>query len=148
MGQTIRGLLRAEQIDLNLNAEDATSAIRAVTARLSKHPAVLDLNQLYEEIFAREQLSSTALTHGVAVPHARTTAVGEIVLAVGRSSQPILFGSEKKPVQLLFVIGTPPDQIVSYLSAVGNLARLVKNSAVREILMETDNVDEFIAALR
>lgn len=148
MGQTIGGLIRAEQIDLNLQAADAATAIRTVTGRLKQHPAVLNINQLYEEIIAREELSSTALTHGVAVPHARTKAVGEIVLAVGRSSTPIPFGNDGKAVRLLFVIGTPLDQIVNYLCVIGSLARMVKDSAVRECLLETDNVDEFMAALR
>lgn len=148
MGQTIGGLLRVEQIDLNLQAADAASAIRAVTSRLKQHPAILDLDQLYKEIIAREELSSTALTHGVAVPHARTTAVSEIVVAVGRTSTPVPFGGDGKAVQLLFVIGTPPDQIVNYLCVIGSLARMVKDSAVRDCLLETDDAEEFIAALQ
>jgi mannitol/fructose-specific phosphotransferase system IIA component (Ntr-type) len=148
MAQTIGAHLRANQIELHLQAADSAAAIRTLTTRLLGHPAVLDSNQLFEEVLAREQLSSTALTHGVAVPHARTKAVNEIVLAVGRSLSPIPFGTDKRPVQLIFMIGTPPDQIVSYLAVVGNLARLLKDAAIRQRLLETESVEAFIAALR
>lgn len=148
MGQTIGALLRAEQIDLNLQAADAASAIRSITERLNGHPAVFDLDQLYEGIMAREQVSSTAMTHDIAVPHARTNAVGEIVVAVGRSRSPIPFGDDGKSAQLLFVIGTPLNQIVDYLCVVGSLARVVKSYASRERLLRTDDVNEFIAEFR
>jgi mannitol/fructose-specific phosphotransferase system IIA component (Ntr-type) len=147
MAQTIGALLRANQIDLHLHAHDSVEAIRALTVGLALHPGVVDSRQLFEEVVSREQLSCTALAHGVAVPHARTKAVKELVLAVGRSSAPIAFGTDKRPVQLIFLIGTPPDQIVNYLAVVGNLARLLKNEATRKRLLETSNVDEFIAAL-
>jgi mannitol/fructose-specific phosphotransferase system IIA component (Ntr-type) len=148
MAQTIGALLRANQIDLHLQAADSVAAIRTLTSRLSGNPDVLDPNQLFEEVLAREQLSCTALTHGVAVPHARTNAVKDIVVAVGRSHGPIAFGAEQKPVQLIFLIGTPPEQIVSYLAVVGHLARMLKDSSVRRRLLETEAAETFIAALR
>jgi len=74
------------------------------------------------------------------------TVVG-MVLAVGRSPQGVWFENSGQTVRLIFVIGTPKRMVTDYLSVVGGLARLLKDSSTREHLLAATNVDEFIATL-
>jgi mannitol/fructose-specific phosphotransferase system IIA component (Ntr-type) len=147
MGSAISALLTAAQVDLNLQADNAAGAIHSIVGLLGAHPAVSNLEAFFNEVLAREDLSCTALGYEVASPHARTNAVTEIVIAVGRTKAPVAFGSEARLVRLIFVIGTPPDQVVNYLRVVGTLARTLKDKVLRERLLAAGDADEFLATL-
>jgi mannitol/fructose-specific phosphotransferase system IIA component (Ntr-type) len=145
---SLSDLLAPEHVLLDLPTTDETAAIRAVTALLQGDPGVGDLAKLTSQVLEREAISSTALGSGVAFPHARTDQVRRIVLAAGRSRAGVLFQQGKERVHFLFVIATPADQVPQYLSAVGKLARLLKEASVREKLLQAASVEEFLAPLR
>ena len=140
-------LLAPEHVLLDLTATDETEAIRAVTGLLKGDPAIGDLAQLTAEVLEREALSSTALGNGIAFPHARTGQVRRIVVAAGRSRLGVPFQLGKQLVHFLIVIATPPNQVPQYLSAVAKLARLLKEPANREKLMQATCVAEFLGPL-
>ena len=137
-------LLAAAPIAVDLTASNEEEAIRAVAGQWQGHPAVGDAGKLAAEVLEREKLSPTAMGHGVAVPHARTSgAVREIVMAIGRSREGVAYaGATDGPVHFFFVIGTPPNQAPQYLSVVGRLARLLKSEGVREQLLAAQTAEE------
>ncbi len=141
-------LLVPSVLQLDLTAPDEEKAIRAVTATLSGHPAVKDVGRLAALVLEREKLSTTALGHGVAFPHARTAEVTQIVIAIGRSREGVLFREAGQRVNFLFVIGTPPDRVAQYLALVGRLARLLKEETMRAQLLAATTAEEFLTPLR
>jgi mannitol/fructose-specific phosphotransferase system IIA component (Ntr-type) len=141
-------LLTPEHVTLDLPDGDETAAICAVTALLKGDPAIGDLAKLTAEVLEREALASTALGSGVAFPHARTRQAERIVVAAGRSLEGIPFLGGEERVHFLFVIATPENRVPQYLAAVGKLARLLKNPAVRAELMRASSVAEFLAPLQ
>ncbi len=145
---TVGSLLNEKRIDLDLPAGTETDAIQRVAALVRADPAVLSFQAFTAEILAREKISPTAIGQGVAFPHARTEHVNEIVLAAGRSRAGIPFAGGAQTVHLIFVIGTPNDRVREYLALVGGLARLLKDSTVREKLMQAATHAAFLAALR
>ena len=140
-------LLAPSHVLLDLPPADETAAIRAVTALLQGDPNVGDLATLTSQVLEREALSSTALGSGVAFPHARTDQVRRIIVAAGRSKAGVLFQQGKERVLFLFVIATPTGQVPQYLAAVGKLARLLNDAAIRDQLMQATSVAEFLAPL-
>jgi PTS system fructose-specific IIA component len=145
---SLSDLLAPEHVLLDLSTPDESAAIRAVTALLEGDPHVGDHAQLTGQVLEREALSSTALGHGVAFPHARTEQVRRIVVAAGRSIPGVFFQRGRERVHFLFVIATPPNQVPQYLSAVGQLARLLKTATIRDQLMQANSIEEFLAPLR
>lgn len=141
-------LLSPDRVLLDLRAGDETAAIRAVTGILAHDPAVADAARLADEVLERERLSSTAMGSGVAFPHARTALVKDIVVAIGRSTVGVPFGSKKELVHFVFLIGTPPDRATQYLAFVGTLARLLRAESTRQKLLAAPTPDAFVAALR
>jgi mannitol/fructose-specific phosphotransferase system IIA component (Ntr-type) len=83
----------------------------------------------------------------VALPHARTAAVDEILVAAGRSEKGIQFSSLKDPVRLIFVVATPRSQISGYLATVGALARMLRDAARLDQLLRCGTPSEFAALL-
>jgi mannitol/fructose-specific phosphotransferase system IIA component (Ntr-type) len=148
MSFPLTDLLVPERVLLHFDAANETEAIRTVTGVLQGHPDVADVQRLTRDVVERESLSSTAMGHGVAFPHARTDQVRRIVMAIGRSPAGVPFKSAADPVHFVFIIGTPQNEVPQYLAAVGKLARTLKDASVREQLMAATSVEEFLAALK
>ncbi len=140
-------LLASAPITPDLTAAGAEEAIRAVAGLLKGQPAIADADRLITQLLEREKLTTTAMGHGVAIPHARTDAVREIVMAIGRSKTGVLFQGADGPVHFVFVIGTPPDRVTQYLAVVGRLARLLKNESIRAQLLQAASAEDLRTAL-
>ena len=97
---------------------------------------------------AREHAHPSVVEHGVAFPHARTDLVEKIVLGIGRSRSGIPFGPDGQRARLIFLIGVPQRLVSDYLIAVGALARLLKEDARRDAMLQAKTSAEFLAALR
>jgi len=130
----ISSLLKPEQIKMEL-------------AQVKRCNAINEVAQLLQELLARERIESTCLGNEIAFPHARTDSLKGMVLAIGRSPQGVWFENSSQTVKLIFVIGTPKRMVTDYLSVVGGLARLLKDSATRDKLITAPTVEEFIATL-
>ena len=144
----VAALIRPEAVCLELQARAKIPALREVAARLKDCPSVPDVDAFICEILAREQAGNTALGHGVAMPHARTDLCRGIVIAVGRSAAGVDYeAADGKPVQLVFLIGTPMQEVAEYLRVVGMLARLLAREPLRRRLLDAGSVVDFIAVL-
>jgi mannitol/fructose-specific phosphotransferase system IIA component (Ntr-type) len=143
----ISSLLKSDQIKLELDQAKRCNAINEVAQLLQNNPNVTNFAGFYEELLARERIESTCLGNEIAFPHARTDSLKGMVLAVGRSTGGVWFENSSQNVKLIFVIGTPKRMVTDYLSVVGGLARLLKDSTTREQLLTVQGVDEFIATL-
>jgi mannitol/fructose-specific phosphotransferase system IIA component (Ntr-type) len=140
-------LLSPEALDLDLAASDANTAIDLVAQRLVGHPEILHFPKFLDELLARERLTSTVMGHGIAIPHARTNSVRQIVVAAGRSREGIWFESGQQKIHLLFVIGVPPHMVREYLALLSELSRRLKDPTVRDRLMDADCAETFLATL-
>ena len=143
----ISSLLKAEQIKLELDQTKRCNAINEVAQLLQNNPNVTNFAGFYEELLARERIESTCLGNEIAFPHARTDSLKGMVLAIGRSTAGVWFENSSQNVKLIFVIGTPKRMVTDYLSVVGGLARLLKDSATRDQLLSAKTVEEFVATL-
>ena len=144
----VAALIRPEAVSLSLQAGEKIPALQEVAALLNGCPSIPDGDAFIREILAREQAGSTALGHGIAMPHARTDLCREIVIAVGRSATGVDYAAaDGQPVRLIFLIGTPLQEVTEYLRVVGMLARLLTREPVRQQLLAAGSAAEFIAAL-
>ena len=143
----ISSLLKPEQIKLELAQTRRCNAINETAQLLQGNPSVTNFAGFYDELLARERIESTCLGNEIAFPHARTDYLKGMVLAVGRSPQGVWFENSGQTVKMIFVIGTPKRMVTDYLSVVGGLARLLKESSTRDQLLAATSTDEFIAAL-
>ena len=139
------GLVDARRINVKLAAPDLEGAIGEILALLAGDPRVNDLARLREDILRRERLSASGLEAGIALPHARTSAVSDFVLAIGRCSAAIS-GKGGGPVRLIFVLGSPPDRISEHLTLIAGLARALSRADLRERLLQAPDAAEFARA--
>ncbi len=148
MATRLSKLLDPSRITLALQHTKRTAAINEVARLLEAHPDVVNFQNFYNELLARERLDTTCLGNEVALPHARTEHVKKIVLAVGRSTEGVLFENSNQTVRLMFVLGTPKSNPTDYLILVGSLCRLIKDAASREALMTAPTPEAFITVVK
>lgn len=143
MAVVLAELLDEQHVVLELAAQTRDAALREIVAKmqLAQPEAVL------REVIAREELHTTLMPNGVALPHARTNLLERIVLGIGRSDGGVTFG-EGEQAQLIFVIGVPQRMINDYLVCVGGLARLLRDDETRAALMRSATATEFVELLR
>jgi len=111
--------------------------------RLSAARVVADEETFFKAVMAREQLQSTGIGAGVAIPHARSEGIRRLTVVLGRSDKGVNFSAlDGKPVQLIFLVAAPQDAAGVYIQTVAKVARLVKSQTYMEKLLEAKSPEE------
>jgi len=94
-----------------------------------------DLEGIVKAIMKREDLGSTGIGRGVAVPHTKHPSVSKLVGTVAVSQQGIDFQSlDGEPVQLFFLLVSPPDRPGDHLRALENISRQLRDDSFCRLL--------------
>jgi len=141
-------LAQPDALLLDLVANSRESAIVALHAQLAKSPAVKDAGQFLHGLLERAMVAPVCIAADVALPHARTEAVDRVVIGVARVAAPgVGFDAEHPAVRLIFMVGTPKQQVEEYLLTVAAITRTVKADGVRAGLLAAKTGAEFTALL-
>ena len=110
---------------------------------------MVDHKRFLEDVFERERLGSTEIGDEIALPHARTDAVNQLIIAIGRSNRGVECESpDGRKVKLFFLMGTPQGSVSHYLQILAQLTRLLKRSALKEQLLEAQDRESFLTLFK
>lgn len=146
MGELVPLGLAPLLLDMEASTED--EVIHLMIRSLADQAGIVDSAKLEQAVLERQKLQPSLLGNGVALPHARTAAVSEIVLAIGRCKEPVPFGPEQVPVRLVFLYGVPIHCISPYLEAVARLTRLLRKPGVLDHLLAAEDEASFRELLK
>jgi len=134
-----------DAIEPDMKAETKTDAIRELVAMLKKTGSISEGDSVARVVLEREELGTTGIGEGIAVPHGKSDVVDKLVAAFGRSEKGIDFGSiDNRPVHLIFLLVAPSDSAGPHLMALARISRLLKNREFREGLMNAKNKSEIL----
>ena len=104
---------------------------------------------LFKMLKRRENLGSTGIGRGIAIPHCRSLVVNRLRVAFGRKKDGVDFKAiDDKPVNFFFLIVAPPLEVSNqYLPVLGKIAQLSKESDVPGRLLALESPAEFMALL-
>lgn len=106
---------------------------------------ISDPEKIYDALISREQLFSTALEDGIAIPHAKTEHVDSLIMALGIAPQGIDADAlDGKPSHLFFLILAPPNQSGQHIEALSEISRATKSSSFRRLLMSSRTPEEVL----
>lgn len=107
---------------------------------LLENEAGLARAEVFECLFAREKLGSTAIGHGVAIPHGRDASITQMTGAFFRLAEPLPFDApDGKPVSLVFILLVPADAAGAHLELLAALADKFADKNVRDVLTQCDS---------
>jgi mannitol/fructose-specific phosphotransferase system IIA component (Ntr-type) len=136
-----------DAIELNLQSTTKDDVLKELTALL-KLDSKSD-STLFKMLKRRENLGSTGIGRGIAIPHCRSLVVAKLRVAFGRKLEGIDFRAiDDKPVHYLFLIVAPPLEVSNqYLPVLGKIAQFAKEPDVPERLANLKDPAEFINLL-
>ena len=144
-------LLAAQRIKLNLAGTTRDEVLHELVARISEladQPAAR--HTLLRALVEREQLHSTGIGDGIALPHARNALAGILVhagIVFGRHLTGISYGAlDGVPARLFFLIVAPA--ISEHLAIIARISRLLRDETLRQSLLAANRPDEIIAVIQ
>lgn len=129
---------------LFLNYPNKRDALLALADNLALAPQVKNRQELGQEILKRDELMSTAIGRGIAIPHVRLASVTDLVVSVGISHTPVLDFStlDDEPVRLIFMIAAAFNQHAYYLQTLSFFSARLKNRELRDSLLKAQSTRE------
>ncbi|GAC1464932.1 MAG: PTS sugar transporter subunit IIA [Isosphaeraceae bacterium] len=139
-----------EAITVDLAATVKDDAIREIVRNLSQSGklAERDMEGVSRAILAREELGSTGIGQGVAVPHTRHPTVDHLIGTVAISKHGVEFTAlDGDPVNIFFLLISPPNQPGDHLRALENISRHLKDERFVSFLRQAKSREQVIELL-
>ncbi|HID21973.1 MAG TPA: PTS sugar transporter subunit IIA [Planctomycetaceae bacterium] len=139
-----------EAILADLKADNKEAAIREMVAALKRANSIReeDEESIVEAIMKREQLGSTGIGNGVAVPHTKHPSVDDLVCAVALVKDGVDFSAlDNEPVHILFLLISPPEQPGKHLRGLEIITRHLKNQRFAKFFRQAKSKDQILDLL-
>lgn len=144
----ITNLLTRECINLNLKGQTKQEIIDEMVEILYQGGKLNDKEEYKKAILAREAQSSTGLEEGIAIPHAKTSAVKIPSIAFGLSKNGVDYESlDGEPSKLFFMIAAPANASNTHIEVLSKLTTMLLDDEIREKLLEAKTPEEVISIL-
>ncbi|MDE2996407.1 MAG: PTS sugar transporter subunit IIA [Bacteroidota bacterium] len=130
-------LLNPSNVAVGVDASDKESLIHAVIDLIENHEAVVDADAMRSAVLEREATMSTGVGKGLALPHAKTAAVTDVVAALAVSEQPVEFASiDNEPVQIVFLLLGRQDAKSQHVRILSRISRMMNREETRKAVLE------------
>ena len=144
----VRNILSPDRV-VFINQSTKHDALVQLSNVLANAPQVKNAAELTEGILKREELMSTGIGRGIAIPHVRLASVTDLVMAVGVCKKPItdFQAIDDQPVNILFMIAAAYNQHSYYLRTISHFSAKLKNDELREALFNSSSEEEIYSLL-
>ncbi len=135
--------LRPEYIAIGLEVESKDELLDAMVELASKNPFVKDKEKVRQAIHERERIMSTGVGKGFAIPHGKTDAVSDIVLAFAVTKEPVDYASmDNEPVRLALLLVSRDSDVGNRLKLLSRASKVMNSDAVRSALLNAKSPQE------
>ena len=136
-------MLQPSCVKVPLAGSDKKAVITELIDTLDAAKLLLNKDAALAAVLNREQVRSTGIGSGIAIPHGKCTAVKELVISLGIAAQPIDFDSvDGKPVSIVILLLSPIDQTGPHIQALARISRLMLDEAFRNKLQKATSANE------
>jgi len=130
-------VFKEDLIFLDFEAQNKDESIEKMVKSVEKAGGVEDVQSLKTALSDREKLGTTGVGGGIAIPHARCSAVKDLTVAFFRSKNGVNFNAiDNKDVNLIFLLLAPVASGGPYLKLLAKISRLLRSDDFRASLME------------
>ncbi|GEN57067.1 PTS system fructose-specific EIIABC component [Halolactibacillus alkaliphilus] len=141
----ITELLTKDTMSLNLSASSKDGVIDELVSVLESARKINDPAQFKADILTRESHTSTGIGDGIAIPHAKSTAVVTPAIAFGRSKNGIDYDAlDGKDSHLFFMIAAPVGANNEHLDTLARLSSMLMDDSFRKGLLEATSTDDVV----
>jgi PTS system fructose-specific IIA component/PTS system nitrogen regulatory IIA component len=147
----LRDFIVEKAVCPDLQSTDKKSVIRELVAAMAEAGALgeEDIDGLVKAVMKREEVGSTGIGKGVAVPHSKHGCVSKLTGTVGRSAGGVEFSAlDGKPVHIVFLLVSPPDSTGPHIKALEYIFSLLNDDDFCRFMMAAEKKKDVIDLLR
>jgi len=145
----LQEFVSSDLVAIDVAAPDKQQLLTRLVDLLLESGRVRDRDALMRELVKREQVMSTGIGGGIAIPHALTNDIESLTIVFARTAAPIDFQAmDAQPVDLVFMLVGPKSAASLYVKLLARVSRLLQNEAFKERLRGAAQVDEIMEAFR
>src|SRR5689334_3054192 len=129
--------LKPEYIAIGLPSESKEDLLDAMVELAARNPLVQDKEKVSQAIHERERIMSTGVGKGFAIPHGKTDAVGDIVIAFATTAEPVDYEAmDNEPVRLVLLLVSRDSDVGSRLKLLSRASKVMNSDTARKSLID------------
>lgn len=145
----LSNLLSEEKITISMSYKDKQGLIEELLDLAMKAGKITDRTAALKAVIDRENLMSTGLERGIAVPHAKSPAVSDLTMSMGISKEGIDFqAADGKPSHLFFFLLAPEAAAGPNVQILAQIARLTSDPAFCQALKDASTPKEVLEIIQ
>jgi PTS system nitrogen regulatory IIA component len=107
---------------------------------------ISDRDEVFAALMERENKMSTGIQHGVAIPHAKTKAVKNLVACIGLKKEGVDFAAlDGEPSRIFIMTLSPVDRVGPHVQFLAEVSMIIKTQEARDRLLQANNAEELLA---
>ena len=144
----IMDILVKDAVILDLASKDKRSVLEELAGALARAEPELDAERLLQVLLEREELQSTGIGDGVAIPHGKMAGLPRLVASFARSRAGVDFESiDGQQTHLFFLLVVPEHSGGQHLKALARISRFFRDAAFRKALLEAESREAVFEAI-
>jgi mannitol/fructose-specific phosphotransferase system IIA component (Ntr-type) len=141
-------LLAPARVKVPLRGETKEAVMRELLAIALPGRDQATLDAVMAALRAREDVLSTGIGDGVAIPHAKTASVSELLMAAGVSARPVDYDAlDGEPADLFFLLLGPETAASAHVKALGRISRVLRRPGLRDALRHAPDATAFLRVI-
>lgn len=141
-------LLTPDRVKIPLRSTTKDELLGELVGVVADAASIRDREDVLRAVREREEVLSTGIGNGVAIPHGKSTAVPELVLAAGVTTQGVDFEAlDGQPVRLFFLLVGPESAAGQHVKALSRISRLLRRDSFRARLTEARSSEDFLSII-
>jgi PTS system nitrogen regulatory IIA component len=144
----LKNILYPAVITTQLKGTDKEGVLRELLEMLveAKQIPANKVEQVYEDLMEREKKMSTGIQHGVAIPHAKTKVVKNLVACIGLKKEGLDFASlDGEPSTIFIMTLSPVDRVGPHVQFLADISMVIKEANARKALLESKTAQDVLA---
>jgi fructose PTS system EIIBC or EIIC component len=145
----ITDYLKTQYVNASVKGRNKNDIIEEMLKLIQPSENILDFEKVRRAVFEREQIMSTGVGNGFAIPHGKSEAVSDIVAGFGITERPIDYDAlDDKPVRLVFILIGKENMVGSHIKLLSRVSRLMNSGSFRDKLLTLNSPEKIIEAFR
>lgn len=145
----LRSYLHPELVVTGFRAGDMHETLQGIAHHLAEAGVVSSEEAALRGLESREEVHTTCLGHGLALPHTTVAGLSEPVILVALAEEPIPFGPEtEEPVRIFFALLSPPNREGEHIKILARICRLIRHENFVEELQKASSADHALQLIR
>jgi len=141
-------LLTPDRVRIPLRSTTKDDLLGELVGVVAEAAQVRDADDVLRAVREREEVLSTGIGNGVAIPHGKSAAVRDLILAAGVTEHGVDFEAlDGQPVRLFFLLVGPEEAAGQHVKALSRISRLLRRDSFRTRLIGARSSEEFLSII-